>query len=156
MMKRFYKLKKRNKQQDSTALLKLATAPATVNVAMLIDEAGNVLTRYLSAVCNRKPEALPIDKMEETFYYEAIDKLWDKEGVYPEQKVELDVIRLYEYDRNVMYTVRSITYYAEVFIGQSKIGVIATYRRDERMGWLLERVEDCNQGCQELSAYCSM
>lgn len=156
MVKRFYKLRKRKKQQDNAALLKLATTPATVNVAMLIDEAGVVLIQYLNAIYNRTPEDLPIDKMEERFYYETIDKLWDKEGTCPKQIPELDAIRLFEYDRNIMYTVRSITYYAEVSIGQSKMGIMATYRRDERMGWLLERVEDYNQGCRELSAYCSL
>lgn len=129
------------KKQACPALIKLATTPATINVSMLMETAGEVIYRYLYAVGSRRPDLLPSDGMEESFYYHTLDRMAFIDEDNPHEAVKLNSIQLYDYDCKVMYTVQSITYHAVCTINQTDLDFYATFCRDERMGWLLERIE---------------
>ena len=144
-----FKLGKYRKKQNCSALLKLATTPATINVSMLIETAGEVIYRYLYAVNNRRPDLLPADSMEESFYYHTLDRMSEISECNLQKAVKLNTIQLYDYDCKVMYTVQSITYHAACTFNQTDLDFYATVRRDERMGWLLEHSEadEVKAGC---------
>lgn len=140
-MLKLMKHRKSKYKKQSTALLKLATAPAAINVSMLIGTAEDIVYRYLCAVNSGRPDLLPAKGMEESFYYHTLEHLMGRDTGNPSGAVILNSIRLYDYDCRVMYIVQKITYRAACTINQTDRDFYATFCRDERMGWLLERID---------------
>lgn len=138
-MKRLFKNKKKHRKDE--VLFKLAVTPASVNISMLTDSAKHTLTQYLGAIHDCRPDLLPIDGMDETFYYDTIDWLWNQEEKGIQEMIQVKELHLNDYDRNSMFVVRSILYMAEYSVGSSDYTVLAAFGQDERMGWLLESVK---------------
>lgn len=140
----FWSKKSETQSGYRATLIKLATSPATLNVSMLMDDARNILGRYLGAVYAQRTDLLPVDGMEEDLYYKTLKDM-DKRVICKPIEVILGDFELCDYDRSKMYMVQRISYratYSLQSMGEAgeKIEVFADYQYDERLGWLLSRI----------------
>lgn len=125
-----------------SALIKLATSPATLNVSMLMDDARNTLDQYLKAVYAHRIDLLPVNGMEEDLYYWTINVI-QKEDPLKLSEVVLGDFELCDYDCSKMYMIQRITYracYSMVEEMKHRIEILADYQYDERLGWLLSGI----------------
>lgn len=147
----FWSKKSETQSGYQATLIKLATSPATLNVSMLMDDARNILGRYLGAVYAQRTDLLPVDGMEENLYYRTF-KIMEGKVIRKPTEVILGDFELCDYDRSKMYMVQRITYratYSLQEIGKvgEKVEVIADYQYDERLGWLLAKIDSTMPDC---------
>lgn len=143
MFEKYFR-KKTKKNQFEKTLLQLAVTPASLNISMLSESARGILEQYLQAVSARRADILPIEGLEETCYKEALQII--REQKIPAAIPEIQSFAVEDYDRGIMYKVKSITYRAVCSIQEpggreehQEMMVVFDY--DERLGWLLKSVE---------------
>lgn len=134
-----YFRRKTKKNQFEKTLLQLAVAPASLNVSMLSEEARGILEQYLRAVSAGRADILPVEGMEETCYKEALQII--REQKTPTAIPRIQSCTVEDYDRGIMYKVKSITYRVVYFIPETgnreeRREMAVVFGCDERLGWL--------------------
>jgi len=164
MLRNLFNKKKREAGEKfhSQTLSSMAVRPATVNAEWLIGEVTQTLIEYIESFYNLNSDNLPMHKMEEQFYYEAVRRVYvvtnslEQKNITARRTTQLQVenITLEDYDNRVRYAVTSLTYRAIYHItGISRQGnieepfnhsgkLLCQFDYDGRMGWLLSKVEE--------------
>lgn len=145
MFGKYFCRKALKKNHYEETLLKLATAPAALNISMLSEDARGVLERYLQALYARQTDLLPAEGMEEACYKRTVQLIQGQEAPVSAAMPRIQSFSVEAYDRSVMYKVGSITYRAVYSIiepeRQDQLWEItAVFNYDERLGWLLGAV----------------
>lgn len=147
-------------------LSSMAVHHASVNVTLLVNQIQQTITDFLTAIYSLDAKKLPMEHMEEAFYYQSIqqiyidkcnigDSITDGEEFISKRtdKINIKDLRVSNYDNSLIYAVRSITYSSHFFVQ----GVILTrfreylfenehqanftFLNDSRLGWILSSVE---------------
>lgn len=130
--------KRKEERHFEKTLLQLAVTPAMLNISMLSEEAKGVLEQYLQAVYVCRPDLLPVERMGEDCYREALRRIQMQKA--PSAAPRIQSFTMEDYDRRVMYKVKSITYCVVYSVQEQESErqeAVVVFDYDERLGWLM-------------------
>lgn len=132
--------KRKEESHFEKTLLQLAVTPAMLNISMLSEEARGVLEQYQQAVYACRPDLLPVERMGEDCYREALQRIRMQEA--PSAAPRIQSFTMEDYDRRVMYKVKSITYCVAYSVQEQenlreRQEAVVVFDYDERLGWLM-------------------
>lgn len=165
MFRNLLKKRKRMRQQEeqihNDTLSSMAVYPASVNVSLLLEQTKQILHAYLLAIYNLDSQLLPMEQMEEQFYYEASRRIHVEKKLLADECIEgrsvdnimICDLQMKDYDNTLIYAVRSITYSSHVQVDGFYVKptgpqafhevkqVILTFINDSRTGWMLSEAK---------------
>ena len=141
--------------REYNALYKAATAAQVVNIKMILPTISDTISKYLDAVFNQDFDALPMEHMEEEFFYGTQDGIEEDINSGIRRKVytlQFSDLRHDRTDASNTHLVFRCVYYYDITYKAGEKGTAYdksesrvcefTFRHDPRMGWLLCGYED--------------
>ena len=147
--------KKSSEEREYHAMYKAATTSQVVNIKMILPGISDTISKYLDAVFNQAFDALPMEHMEEEFFYAAQDGIEADINSGILRKVyalNFSDLRHERSDASNTHLTFRCSYFYDITYKAGEHGTAYdksetrvcefTFRHDPRMGWLLCGYED--------------